>query len=248
MRYDYREGKKRIEEILNNDIEIKESKTIPQNDNNFTFSNGYYNWVTAIFIDIRDSSHLFSKKALNDKQSTAKIVRSFTSEIIEILKSEGNFREIGIRGDCVYGTSKKSDILSCADLTFFINTYLDMLNKLLEKKGLHTINAGIGMATDRELIIKAGRKSSGINSKVWIGNAVTMASNLSSLGDKNGTKRINYSSLAHFNFIEELKKKNLSKNVDGWFNKKEYKDSFIYEANIIKTEFNEWIKNGMNDE
>lgn len=51
------------------------------------------------FVDIRESSKLFTDK---DKEKVAKIIRSFTSEIIEILREDDNLREIGIRGDCVY--------------------------------------------------------------------------------------------------------------------------------------------------
>ena len=47
-----------------------------------------------------------------------------------------------------------------------------MLNKLLDKRNLPNIKAGIGLA-DKNLAVKAGRKSSGINDFVWIGKTVT---------------------------------------------------------------------------
>lgn len=53
----------------------------------------------AIFVDVRDSSKLFSKKGLENKKETAKLIRAFTSEIIEILRDSENLKEIGIRGD-----------------------------------------------------------------------------------------------------------------------------------------------------
>ncbi|EJC3743491.1 hypothetical protein MYY10_002499 [Enterococcus faecium] len=250
MAYDYKQGKKRIEEILNDSINIVDSEKIPQDDSAFTFNNGYYNWITGIFVDIRDSSHLFSKKGLSDKKKTAKLVRAFTSEIIEILRDDKNLREIGIRGDCVYAiytTKDKDDELVCADKTFYINTYLNMLNKLLKEQGEETFKAGIGMATDRELVIKAGRSRTGINSKVWIGNAVTRASNLSSLGESSITSnRIFYSKLSYDNFIDGLKKRNSGKNVDSWFTKYVDDDGEVsYHASIVKSEYNEWIDSGM---
>ena len=58
--YDYIAGKKRIKEILNNKLEVIENDKIP-NDGSFTFSNAHYGWVTAIFVDIRNSTNLFSK-------------------------------------------------------------------------------------------------------------------------------------------------------------------------------------------
>ena len=244
----YKKGKERVDEILDNVISIEEAKKIPKDDN-FTFDNGYYAWVTAIFVDIRDSSELFSKKGLDDKEKTAKLIRAFTSEIIEILRDDDNLREIGIRGDCVYAvytTPNKSDEYNCADKTFHINTYLKMLNKLLENKGYLPFKAGIGMATAQELVIKAGRKNTGINNKVWIGNAVTRASNLSSLGQKVKDERLFFSSTSYTNFIELMKERNSDKDVEKWFNK--YSDDngdISYYANIIKTSFNDWIDSGM---
>ncbi|WP_319219462.1 hypothetical protein [uncultured Trichococcus sp.] len=250
MGYDYKEGKKRVEEILNNSISIEDSKKIPKDDKLFTFDNGYYNWVTAIFVDIRDSSDLFSKKGLRDKKETAKIVRAFTSEIIEILRDDDNLREIGIRGDCVYAiytTPSKGDEINCADKTFYINTYIKMLNKMLVAEGKYAFKAGIGMATSQELVIKAGRQYTGINSKVWIGNAVSRASNLSSLGQSSLTSdRLFYSQSSYDNFIIQLKNRNAGKNVDSWFAKYEDEEGNVsYHADIIKEDYNNWINSGM---
>jgi len=246
--YDYKSGKKRIEEILDNTLEVIEKKKVPKGDK-FTFTNSYYSWVTGIFIDIRDSSTLFSKE---DKELVSKMIRSFTSEIIEILRDDDNLREIGIRGDCVYAiftTPLKDDIYEIVDKSIYINTFLEMLNKLLSDRGLDTIRVGIGISTDKELVIKAGRKGVGINNNVWIGDAVTRASNLSSLGDKDGYKPIVMSANTYDNIIKIMKKNNFSENVDSWFNEK-YKSDFgrFYDANIIKKVFNNWIDNGMDDD
>ena len=244
--YDYKNGKSRIEEILNNKIEIVEKEKVPKDDN-FTFSNGYYSWVSAIFVDIRESSKLFTDK---DKEKVAKIIRSFTSEIIEILKNDDNLREIGIRGDCVYAiytTPLQKDIYEIAEKTFFINTFMKMLNKLLEKKDYPTIKVGIGMSTAKELVVKAGRKNASINNKVWIGDAVTKASNLSSLGNKDGVLPIVFSELSYINFIEKLVENTSNDDPKSWFKKYNTNEYGIYySANIIKTNFYNWIKNGMN--
>ena len=78
--YDYQEGKKRIQNILNNNLEVFESDRLPD-DSNFTFENAYKSWISAIFVDIRNSTDLFTIK---NKTEVSKIIRSFTSEIIEI--------------------------------------------------------------------------------------------------------------------------------------------------------------------
>lgn len=96
--YDYREGKKIIESILQDNMEVLEKAKLP-NDNELTFSNTYYSWVTAIFVDFRDSSKIFNKE---DKEEVSKMIRSFTSEIMEILRKDELLREIGIRGDWTY--------------------------------------------------------------------------------------------------------------------------------------------------
>ena len=244
--YDYKNGKSRIEEILNNKMEIIEKEKVPK-DENFTFDNGYYSWVSAIFVDIRESSKLFTDE---DKEKVAKIIRSFTSEIIEILREDDNLREIGIRGDCVYAiytTPNQSDTYEIAEKTFFINTFMEMLNILLEEKSYPTIKVGIGMSTAQELVVKAGRKNVSINSKVWIGDAVTKASNLSSLGNKDGVSTIVFSELSYINFIEKLVENTPNDNPKSWFEKYNTNEYGIYySADIIKTDFNNWIENGMN--
>ena len=243
MLYDYKEGKKRVNEILNNKLEVIKSDSIPSDDN-FTFDNSYYGWVTAIFVDIRNSSELFSKE---DSVMVSKIIRSFTSEIIEILRGENNLREIGIRGDCVYAiytTPKQQDINNIINKAAMINSFMTMLNKLLIQKKYSVIYAGIGIASAQELVVKAGRKNVGINNKVWIGNAVTKASNLSSYGNKNGIGAIVLSPLAYSNTIEIMTNEN--KDAPSWF-KVEYPigEDYYYHCNLINSYFDKWIEEGM---
>ena len=96
--YDYKKGKQRVEEILKNDLEIIDKDKLPKSDD-LTFENSYYSWISSIFIDICDSSILFKNE---NNQDISKIIKSFTSELIEILRNNNNLREVGIRGDCVY--------------------------------------------------------------------------------------------------------------------------------------------------
>jgi len=241
--YDYVEGKNRIEDILDNVLEVKEQNKIPKDDN-FTFSNAYYGWVTGIFIDIRDSTTLFSK---DDKEEVSKIIRSFTSEVIEILRGDDNLREIGIRGDCVfaiYTTPIQDDISEITNKAFYINTFMKMLNKLLSNKYFSNIDVGIGIATSKELVVKAGRKNIGINNSVWIGDAVTKASNLSSLGNKDLISSICISSITYDNIIDKLVSNNTI--AKSWFTKHyDNKLGTYYDCNIIKSEFDKWISDGM---
>ncbi|MBF9017180.1 MULTISPECIES: adenylate/guanylate cyclase domain-containing protein [unclassified Oceanispirochaeta] len=242
--YDYKEGKTRIKNILNNKMKVNEVDKLP-GDDQFTYTNSYYSWVTAIFIDIRDSSDLFTDE---DKEKVSKIIRSFSSEIIEILRKNENLREIGIRGDCVYSiftTPQKSDIYDILQMSFYINTFMKMINKLLDDKDFPNIKVGIGISTSKELVVKAGRKDTGINSKVWIGDAVTKASNLSSLGNRDGYKSIVISYCTYDNIIDQMVKDS-GEEAKNWFNKRNTnKYGTIYDANIVKSTFDKWIDDGM---
>ena len=140
-------------------------------------------------------------------EKLAKVFRSFASEIIEILRDDDNLREIGIRGDCVYAvytTPNKSDELEIAIKAFYINTFMRMLNKLLKDRDLPEIKVGIGQSTAQELVVKAGRKGVGINSKIWIGKAVTRACHYADYGGKNGNPSLVFAKESYDCFIEGL--------------------------------------------
>lgn len=213
---------------------------IPSSDSEFTYENGIRSWVTAIFIDINKSSELFK----NEKDEiVSRIIRSFSSEIINILKSNENYREIGIRGDCVFGiysTPCKKDIKDVYELAIEINTFLNMHYMILKNKGFPTISAGIGIGCSKELIIKAGLKQSGINDLVWIGDAVVDASNLSGRTNRNGQEPILLSACVYSNIIELLNAEYGESRVSSWFVKLNYEN--IYGSNVLYTNYEEWLK------
>ncbi|HDR8009720.1 adenylate/guanylate cyclase domain-containing protein [Bacillus cereus] len=247
--YDYKERKKKVEEILDNTDKVNEVDKFPR-DEDFTYTNGYKAWAGAIFVDLRDSTTLFSGE--NDVD-IAKVIRGFTSEIIEILRkdTDNDLKEIGIRGDCVYAVYSaplQNDIYDIANRAFHINTYMKMLNKLLEERNLPTIKAGIGLATNKTLAVKAGRKSSAINNLVWIGESVTIAAKLSDLGNKNGIGAIVMSSTFYSNYIEVQKKLQPNDSVENWWTRV-YDSSYgtYYHGKPVKISFNKWIDDGMND-
>lgn len=243
--YDYKEGKLRILSILEDNLTVNENVRIPS-DRLFTYENSYYGWVTAVFVDIRDSTSIFSS---NNKVNVSKIIRSFTSEVIEILREDDNLREIGIRGDCVYSvyaTQNKEDINEIMNKVYYINTFMKMLNSLLKSKGFKELKVGIGASSSQELVIKAGRKGTGINNLVWIGEGVSRASNLSSLGNRNFSESIVISSATYSNYIDTLS----NQDKDRYRSYFKYKSSSdygeYYYCDIIKSAFNDWIDGGMN--
>ena len=241
MKYDYESGKKRIEEILNNNADIRDD-VIPKEDKEFTYDNGVRSWIGSIFVDIVGSKKIITE---NSDKVVAKVLRSFISETIEILNSSDKVLQIGVRGDCVYGVfscPSKPDVYEIADITFHINTLVGLLNKLFDKHNYPTIKVGIGMAIGKDLIIKAGRKGTGINDRVWIGEAVVDACVLADKANRNGNGAIGFNLDAYNNFIKQLEK------IDGsecrnWFTEKIVNDKKVFFASIIKSEFNKWVKN-----
>ena len=243
--YDYRAGKKRIDDILNARMPIQASSKLPSTDN-LTFENAYNSWISALFVDIRNSTELFAD---DDREQTAKIIRSFTSEIIEILRNDSLLREIGIRGDCVYAiytTPKQANLYEVHNKAAYVNSFITMLNRILCNHGLDTIRAGIGLAVGDDHIIKAGRKGVSINSTVWIGDAVSKASKLSGFGDKNGISRIVMSSLFYSNLVDVYKEQRPDSGFETWYHTS---NSLPYwgtrHGNVIISDMNDWINSGM---
>lgn len=241
MHYDYKEGKKKIEEILNNNTEIQK-KEIPKDDSNFTYDNGIKSWIGSIFVDI-----VSSKKLIEGEKDivVAKVLRSFTSEIISIMNSSNNARQIGVRGDCVYGvfsTPNQLDVYELLTIATYINCLIKMLNKLLTKKSFPNINVGIGIGIGEDLIVKAGKKGTGINDRIWIGKAVIDACVLADKAGRNGNAVIGVSSFVYDNFIEKLTKENSE--APKWFTQKYDFDlnKYSYYGDIIDTNFNKWIE------
>ena len=93
---------------------------------------------------------------------------------------------------------------------------------------------------------KAGRKGVGINSKIWIGKAVTRACHYANYGNKDGNPAIVFGSCSYNNMIDQLIKNDPDKNPKGWFTyHKDEGEGDYYTANIIKTGFDNWINSGM---
>jgi len=235
MSYDYRAGKQRIKNILDTKLEIIKKDTIPNTDT-LSYDDSYYGWIDAIFVDIRNSVGLFSDK---DKVKVSKIIKCFTSEVIEILREGNKPLELGIRGDCVYAIytgADKSDTDEIFTKGVYINTLMEMLDKMFVNKGYPEISVGIGISTAQELVILAGRKNTGINAIVWVGEAVSRASKLSGYGYKNGTKPIVISPLTYKNITKEDQKYFTPKTIDG---------NEVYHGNAIMIHFDNWVKGGM---
>ena len=244
--YDYEAGKKRIDCILASQIEIVEQDKIPPEDV-LVMRKGYYGLVTALYVNIRASTALFSDE---DKLQTAKIIRSFTSETIEILRGFDFEREIGIRGDCIYAiytTPLQTDVNIVLDIACYVNTFMKMLNLQLAKRELPPISVGIGIATDREMVINAGRKEVGINDRIWIGNAGKDALNLSYVGNKDGVESIVMSADTFDSIIGHYLSEYGEKAREWFFQRSTQYLGTFYDTGLIISDYSEWIEKEFHD-
>ena len=187
--YNFVEGAGRIRTILNqSDLDYKEVDSLPPRDD-LTFSNGFYAYCSALFVDIRDSSKLPDK---HKRPVLARLYRSFVSEMVAVFAGYEKVREVNIVGDCVwavYNTPYQDDINSVFARAFVANSMVDILNKELEKRGITTIKVGIGMSYGRALMIKAGYEGSGMNDVVYMGDVVNAAAKLAAQGNKTWSDR-----------------------------------------------------------
>jgi len=247
-KYDYKGGKKRIIEILHSKTKILVKDTIPVTESEFTYENGIKTWVGALFVDIKNSTDMFSN---GNKENLARVMRAFCKEIITILSANSNYRQIGIRGDCVYAiysTPSREDIRSVLDDAIMISTFQEMLQKILKENQFDTFDIGIGLGASETLIIKAGYKGSGVSDNIWIGDSVVDASKLSSQGNRDSFSTIVMDD-TFFSKIKDLKP-NSSNTFFKYFSQK-YSQKLgksVYHGDMIYTDFNDWVNGGMKDE
>lgn len=243
--FNYYESKKRVYDILNSKTKIENKDYIPSNDSEFTYENGIKAWVGAMFLDIKESSKLFKKY---NEEKLARILRAYFSEIVGILKLNNNYRQIGIRGDCVYAiysVSTKDDLEKILSDSILINTFNKMFQKILVNSNFVSFEIGIGLGLSETLIVKTGQKFSGINDNVWIGESVVDASKLSGQGNRDGFETIVMNEL-FFNNIKEFNA-NPEHNYSYYISSKySYKSqSIVYQCDMINVDYNKWIDGGM---
>lgn len=228
--YDFEKSRDRIDEILDSsDNNYEDKKEIP-NRENLTFTNGYYVYGSAIFVDMRGSKEYANN---HRRPVLAKVYRSYISELIAILNSLQIVRELYIEGDCVwaiYNTPLKKDVNDVFSISAKVNSLIDTLNIKLKKRKYTPIKAGTGVHYSETLMIKSGYSGSGINEVTWIGNLVSETADLCSKANKNGKSRSLISNVFYTNLNEDNKKL-LSKcySLD------------CYEGNYVNSKMNKWV-------
>lgn len=227
--YNVEKSVERIDDILAAGSGGYEDKTDIPSRSSLTYTNGFYVYVTALFIDIVGSSNMTDE---HKRPVLAKTYRSYISECTAIMNASDICKEINISGDCVWGifdTKYQSDIDKVFSVSAKLNSLIRILNYKLRKKDYSEISVGIGMDYGRALMIKAGYSGSGLNDVVWMGDVVNSASNLSGEAGRNGRKTLVVSSCIYDN-LNEHNKSLLSSY--GW--------PIKYEGSIIDTDMDEW--------
>ena len=238
--FDFKDEEKKINSIIHSKTEIKSLDSIPSDESQLTYENGIRTWVGALFVDIRNSTKYFKN---NKEEIVARIMRAFCNEIIYILNQNENYREIGIRGDCVfaiYSAPKQKDLSKILDDAAMIVSFNKMFQDILKDNNMPTFKIGIGLGASKDLVIKAGKKGTGINDYIWIGDSVVNASKLSNQGNKDGFDEIIMDSC----FYSNIKDFNLNPN-------KKYSDVFstkyssslgeyVYHGLIYYTDVDTW--------
>ena len=244
--YDFIKGKKDILDTLSSKTKVEKTKEIPTSEGEYTYENGVKTWVASLFVDIVDSTSLFSLENVSE-DGLARIMRAFVEQVVNILNQNENKIEIGIRGDCVYAVFKasyKKDLASIFRTAYCVNTFLRMFNELLIQNSYPSVSAGIGLGCGEDLIIRAGKKRV-VSDRIWIGSALVDASNLSKIANRNGIDPICMDDLFYSNIIDIFKEENSE--YSNWIKAKRtygYEGTF-YMCNIVQTNFDEWIDKGM---
>lgn len=176
--YDYVSSSDRIIEILDQPADQFEETDSLSDRDRLTYTNGFYAYCSAVFVDIRDSAGLTKKYT---RPRLAKLYRAFISEMVAVLNGHEKVREVNIVGDCVwavYNTPLKADIDSVFLTVAYANTLRRLLNLHLGRHDYEPLGFGVGVDYGRALMIKAGYKGSGLNDVLYMGDVVNHAAHL----------------------------------------------------------------------
>lgn len=232
-KYDWTASSERIKAILDQPAgAFEDGKSLPDRDS-LTYTNGFYGWCSAVFVDIRDSSGLTTE---HTRPVLAKIYRAFISEMVAVLNSHERVREVNIVGDCVwavFNTPTKPDLDEAFRVASRANTLLKLLNHHYKKRGITSLRIGIGVDYGRVLMVKAGYSGSGINDVVYMGDVVNRAAHLAHEAGRTGKKPI---------FIGPIFQQNLNNDNKALLTRETTTAlGEVYTGDFVNTAMNKWL-------
>ena len=120
-----------------------------------------------------------------------------------------------------------------------------MFQKILKTKGWPTFEIGIGLGASKDLVIKAGKKGTGINDNIWIGEAVIDASKLSNEGNTSGIDPIVMNSCFYEN-IKDFDANDKFRNSH-YISRVQSKkiNEYVYCCNMVIINFDTWVMERM---
>jgi class 3 adenylate cyclase len=230
--FDHISSAGRMRAILGqSDLNYSEVDSLPSRDK-LTYSNGYYAYCSALFIDIRGSSKLPEK---HKRPTLAKIYRSYISEVVAVINGYSQCSEINIIGDgawAVFDTPTMPDIDSVFEVMFVLNSMIKILNKELQRVGIDPLTVGIGASYGRALMVKAGYNGSGISDVVYMGDVVNAAAKLAAKARSSwNEKTLMVSDVFHQN-LNDHNRALLERN---W-------NHGCYHGDVVSTSMEEWME------
>lgn len=248
-KFEFDSSLKRIDEILNTTTSYDEADDIPKVED-LTFKSGKYVKCAAFFIDLRGSTDLIETQGRKSK-TLARIYRAYISEIVAIVNSFKTCKEINIVGDCVSAIfageeeDSESPIIEAVQAASISNAMMSVLNVKFAKKwgaDFKEIQAGIGVALGRALVIKAGFSGSGINDLIYMGDVVNRASKMCGLANKEYTSPICVTEavyLAVGTFIANSETKKTFQ--DFLYEQSHHKHGKVFTGNFYRIHMMEWV-------
>lgn len=179
---------KRIDEILELDLQLSESRIVPKKEN-VGFSEGKILDSAVLFIDMRGSTSLSQDKY---PKTISKIYKAFFDCLGKVISWKIGAHIRGFAGDRLMAVFTPGDE-SCniaVDTAIIMQTIIThILNPKIKKRWGAIINYGIGIDFGEMMAVRVGIYGGGSNSDlVWSGNAANYASKLADFEGVNGIR------------------------------------------------------------
>lgn len=242
-------GLKRIDAILDSPSLYEESDDIPKL-NNLSFTNGKYVKCASLFIDLRGSSELIKTQGRKSR-TLARLYRAYISEMVAIVNSFKSCKEVNIIGDCVSAMfagdqGKEKPVIEALEAVSMCNGMMRVLNVHFKKKWgaeFQEIDAGIGVALGRALVIKAGHSGTGISDLIYMGDVVNKASKMCGLAHKDYPKPICVTEAVYNNADKYIANPNTDSTFQDFLSIQSHdKHGNVYTGNFYRVEFNDWAE------
>lgn len=177
----------RMDVIMGHSSAYEETAIIPKKYD-LRFAEGVYVECASLVVELRGTSDMM---AIQNKPSDmmAKVYRAYISEVFAICNSFESCKDINIRGDSVSAVftgieNEKEFVMDALKAASMCNGIIKVLNvKLQNAWGNRSIGieAGIGVASGRVLVMKAGHAGSGVEDFVYVGDVINKATEICEL-------------------------------------------------------------------